>query len=496
MATELRQYNQAQQLYLTALTSAYRRSQLYQPSVWLGQEPEIDEKMLRDPDIAHAVGFRCKLVAGRQWTLVPKDANDPLADLAVDIGTKLLGHKLKKFTQSRALLARAFFHGQRWARIHGECVPLTLGDGKRRMWWVPTRLEDVDSRQVRMVPEVDTRTGEIANRYQLWNVGRGDWERDEKNQPRRMTNDDLRQYVVHTYEDEQGSLGFGKGLRDALAWCWRTKAHVFEEAGRAIERFAGGMMLAKVNGLKDGEQSLPNPALMQAVLSAIENARARHSLVIDRDDEIEVVQGSAEGWQMLTDFREALRSMVLTLVLSANLPTSADKGGSFALSETQADSTEATMQYDREALEESLTDSLVRQTWANNYPNLLELGLALPEDNYSSQPRFNIKQEQKLDPEKRANVAKMAHEIGLPLPKAELYEQLGFRQPEEGEDVLDGAEPMQAGFGPGGEGGTTAHAMLDGLFGRERPKPPAPPQPPSQGDEQGEDADEPAKAAV
>ena len=73
MTSDLRLRNQSQQLYTRALSSAWMNGvQIYDPSVWLNRDPEVEEKMLRDADIAHAVGYRRHLIAGRNWKLQPK----------------------------------------------------------------------------------------------------------------------------------------------------------------------------------------------------------------------------------------------------------------------------------------------------------------------------------------------------------------------------------------------------------------------------------------
>ena len=69
MSTELRTRNVSQQLYVRALSSAWRNNiELHDPSLWLLREPELEEKMLRDADIQHAVGYRRHLIAGKDWT--------------------------------------------------------------------------------------------------------------------------------------------------------------------------------------------------------------------------------------------------------------------------------------------------------------------------------------------------------------------------------------------------------------------------------------------
>jgi hypothetical protein len=51
MTTELRVQNQSQNLYVRALSTAYRSGiQVHDPSLWLLREPELEEKMLRDAE--------------------------------------------------------------------------------------------------------------------------------------------------------------------------------------------------------------------------------------------------------------------------------------------------------------------------------------------------------------------------------------------------------------------------------------------------------------
>jgi hypothetical protein len=161
--------------------------------------------------------------------------------------------------------------------------------------------------------------------------------------------------------------------------------------------------------------------------------------VHDKDDTISVLEMNGTGAQMLADFRKELRDTIFTLVLGANLPTNASEGGSFALASIQENSTEALLQFDRESLEETMTDRLLGCVWAKNHRNLWELGLA------DEKPRFNITQEKILDPEVRGRVIQMAVQNGLPVAKLEAYEQLGLRKPEDEEETLAPVAAMGGG---------------------------------------------------
>jgi len=420
MTQELRSRNQASQLYVRALGAAWRNGiELHDPSLWLIKEPEMEEKMLRDADIAHAVGFRRHLIAGRRWNVIPANEGNKRSALAVGVATHLL-QQIEHFTQARLNLARAFFSGARFARIHGKVKTLTLGDGKARKWWVPTRLEDMDKRMFRITPVRDE--GEPKIQWKQWDLLKDDW--------RPLTVEEIALTVRHVYQDDQASLGHGRGLREALAWWWWAKEHVFRESLQAVERFAQGILTAQVDGIRDATTGLPNEELIRAWRDVLEDLRSRHVLVHDAGDKIETINGSGEGWQMLSTMRSELRSTIFTLVLGANLTTSASDGGSYALAEIQENSTEALIQYDRETLEETLTKSLLGAIWWKNHSNMVELGLL------NEKPRFAITQEKRSDPQERAQVAQTLNSMGVELSLQDVLEQTGFRKPEAGEVVI------------------------------------------------------------
>lgn len=429
MTTELRIRNQAQNVYVRALTAAWRSGvQLHDPSLWLVREPELEEKMLRDADIAHAIGFRRHLIAGRQWKVIPQ-AVTPRTPLAVGVATALI-ESIRHFTTARLNLARAFFSGSRFGRIVGEPKVLPLGDGQLRTWWVPVRIEDRDKRSYRIVPEHDG--DELRAHWERWNVATGAWVPE--------TLDEATCTIRHVYQDDEATLGHGRALREALGWWWYAKTHVFGETLQAVERFAQGILKAKVDGVRDAETGLPNEELIRAWRDVLEDLRARHVLVHDSADEVEVIGQSGEGWQLLSEVRSELRSTIFTLVLGANLTTAADQGGSYALAEVQENSTEALVQFDRETLEETLSDDLLGAIWFRNHANFVELGI------HNQRPRFSITQEKVQDPVQRADVATKLSGMGVQLALEDVLEQTGYRKPEPGEEVI---EPTPAAPAPG-----------------------------------------------
>jgi hypothetical protein len=355
MTTELRiRSNQSQNQFVRAYSEAWRNQQhLHDPSTWLLREPEIEEKMLKDADIGQALTYRKHLIAGRKWALTPRCETDALCDLAVEVGTTLL-EGIDNFTGARMLLSRAFFSGSRFARIHHEPRVLTIGDGVARTWLVPTRLEDLDKRMYRIVPTNDGET--ISAHWERWNTARGEWKSESMQ--------DGVQTIRHIYQDDQASLGHGRGLREALGWWWYTKMHVMQESVQAVEKYAQGILTAKIDGLAAASADLDNTQVRDEWIDTLEDMRARNIIVYDSRDEIAVINGNAEGWQLLDRMEEKLKNTITTLILGSPLPTTASGGGSFALAKVQENSTEALVNFDRELLEgRGLNDPRRRQAW-------------------------------------------------------------------------------------------------------------------------------------
>lgn len=434
MVTELRTQNQAQQLYTRAISQAYRNNiQIHEPSIWLLRDPETEEKMLRDADIKHAITYRRHLIAGRNWTLSPSVEGSPRSDMSVHVGTELV-KGIKHFTRARLNLARAFFSGSRFARIHGTTKVMTLGDGVERTWWVPTALEDQSKHMYRMVPTTSNDEEQnITAHWERWHVGR------QKFEPESVS--DARRTIRHVYEDDQASLGHGSALREALGWVWYAKTHVAQESLQAVERFSQGIIHAQIDGARDAETGRPNEQVITDWVDLLEDLRAKHVIVSDKSDSIEIISGNAEGYQLLADIRSELKNSIYTLVMGANLTTSASEGGSYALAEVQENSTEALLQYDRETLQETLTEKLLGCIWAKNWANLAELGIA------REKPEFNIVQEKIQDPKERAEVASVLNGMGVELSRDDVMEQTGFRIPEPGEDVIEPTAPAAPGLG-------------------------------------------------
>lgn len=430
-------HNPAQTALVQTLTAAFRnRVQLWNPIVWESRDPALEEKMRRDGDIRGALDLRYSLVAGRTYTIQPTNSRAHNAPMVQLVTTALL-QELADFTEARKLLASACFSGARFARIEWMPRELTIGDGKLRTWLLPVRLRDADIRTYRQAPDWKPDADEVRSYWQRWSIPRGRWI-DE------TLEDDL-STIRHIYGNRQASLGYGDGLKDALAWWWYAKTEVFAESLAAVARFAQGILTAQVRGARDAA-GMPNREIIDRWRDVLEELRASNVIVYDAQDTVQHLDMTGTGAPLLEAYRRELRSTIYTLVLGANLTVQADTGGSFALGTVQKDNQDSVIQGDRDALEERLSRHLLRPLWALNAPNLRELDIT-----DADIPTLKLSAEIKRDPAERIQVAQGASNLGLPLSQAEVYEAIDFSVPEEGEPIIEPrpAAPAAPEFGFG-----------------------------------------------
>lgn len=412
----------AYQRYTQRLTSHVRdRVWVDDPSFALARDEEIYAKIRRDPVFAHAIDYRRRLAAGREWNVEPA-SDDPL-DRKLAIVLEALLRQLPGFTGARYTLAEAIFRGSAWAYVEGERRAVPLGKGFPELhWWVPTRMVDVDRRRFRLYRE-----GDAPPVWQLWSLERRDWQT--------LTPDQASWFVRVSYESTEDTLGYGRGLLDTLYYYAMAKTQLMDLALRAGDRFGHGTVVAQVARLAEAGPVGANESAWKRAEAFREQFRKHREdglFVIDAEDKLAALSGLGEGWQFLQSLIEYIDARVTTCVLGSNLPTSATAGGSYALADVQASATEAMVEFDREILAEHLTAGLLNLIVRLNRAPLAILGLST-----ARVGKLAIVHERTADdPEKVARAAQALMSIGLDLRKGDLYRRAGFTPPEPGDDML------------------------------------------------------------
>ena len=447
MSEAQRLYHAAGDLYLQTIEQSWGEERIRRPGMWLARDPESADKMRRNESIGMALDVRAERVAGRSHNLIPRDGGDPRGEFSCSVMDGLLGH-LRKFMEARKRLAMACFDGQAFGKIHGTIKRLDLGDGVLRNWWVPVRIEDQSQWRYRkrlVDPYADPPVA-YWQRREILGPNRSRWVTVEQ--------DDADTIICHTFADYEDALGYGRGLREQLGYPWYCLTHVNQEQLGAIERFARGWIMAKIDRAADADTGKPNSTVMSAWATKLEKMQSRHVLVMSKDDEVEVLKGSFEGWQMMDAYIDRMERRIDRLVNHAQLPTGgAADTGSLARAEVEESSSEALWAFDRICLEETLEDDLLTCCWRKNWPNIVALHLE------RSMPRLQITVEHKTDPAKLVTVYQGAHQMGLPIAEDDMYERFGIRKPDPSEKVLAAPAPADpfGGFGTGVPGfGTPA----------------------------------------
>jgi hypothetical protein len=429
------------ELYNRALSSAYRVwLRLYDQDYALAREPDAWEKIHRDPTICQAIEQRLNAVAARSWRIEAATDQDDDAK-AAQVIEEILG-QVRQFQSARKILAGAIFRARTYAFIEGRPQTFTITDDQPRTWWIPLRLRDVDRRRVRHVPihTPNPDGGEtLSVETQLWSV--------DKSEYVPMAHPEY--FVRVIYNDEEGRLSSGRGLMDSLYFYWWIKGIIWREGLGGLERWSQGIVIGKIDSLREGITTKQNEDVRDEMFEALRDMRSRHVLVVGKEDEIEVKDGGMQGHQMVTTFLKYIDEKILALCLGSSLPYGGgESGGSYARAAVEENSAEQLVQFDRQKMDEDLTNSLIALVWRMNRGVLVAMGLG-----NARMPRFSSVQEKKEDPQIAAQIITQMGQAGLPLRMDEVYHKIGFSKPREGVDeVFEGAAP-DAGSMPGMPGG-------------------------------------------
>lgn len=416
-----------QDLYVYALSSVYRSGyRIYDPDYALSREPDIYEKVRRDPVVNHAIQQRLHMIAGHKWIIEPR-GDTPMDKQAARILTEMV-EEIPSFTEARYELAQAVILGRTFEFIGGGTRRTTFG-GVLGDWWTPAGLEDIDRRRFRFVP-VWTGKGDgrkLSVTMQLYSIERDMWEDVEHPE----------WFIKHIYGDEEARLGHGRGLLESIYFYHWVKTTVFKEGLQGLERWAQGMVIAKIDGLRAADTGAPNQTVANAWLNLLEQTRGRNFVAADSKDEVDVKEPGASGQNMVHQWLSYLDDALTRLVLGSIRPTG---GGSTGVRDggvsEEANSTESLIQYDRDLLDETLTRDLLGALWRYNRPMLMAAGAGA-----AKMPRFRTVPERMRNPKEAVEILSQAMTAGMKFKEQEAYAAIGFSPPAEGDKIVEGRPP-------------------------------------------------------
>lgn len=447
--------------YGRTLGSMLRSYRLWDPDYALSRDPQVYDRMRRDPVIGFALRLRKLMAAGRDWYIEAAGSDDK-AKLMAQVMEDLL-KQIEYFDAARFNLGEAIVAGSRWAKIEGETRTLAIAGQKPREWRVCVRLRDIDKRRFRQFPvdlpsvkrtvRVPTSSGEPTFQvlteqrrvwvWQIWRPLQQVWETIDRDS-----------YVRHVNDDREDTLGYGGGLASELYTYWFAKEVALQHGLQFLERWAQGVILAKVETLRDGQASSPTSTeRMQKWLTVLETMRSRHALVMDAKDSIEIKDAPTGGLDSCMTMIRYLDGSMRVAILGASLPTQSEvEGGSYALADVQAAVSQTLARFDAAGKEETIRRDVLGWLKRENHAIFVELGLE-----HQPLPFFKIREDRKDNHESRANVLLKAQQAGMDVREDEAYAQLGFTPPGILDKVLDAQsnESMDA--------AAAGHPLVQGL---------------------------------
>lgn len=433
--TEIFPATQASDEYVSELQAAVSGDIIWNPSFALWRDSKAWQKMRRDSDFEALIQLRRRMFASSDVTIEP--GGDTPEDVAVaSLFEQALDHT-ENFKKARYRLADAAFRGVTYAQIHGSVVETEFsvpGDlGERVMlepmnWWVFDEFEDIGPDRVRLQRPTEKRgqfTTKVTGAEHLWHIysiERTQWEVVER--------PDL--LIRHTYEEAEDSLGYGIGLLDALWFTWYALQVLKREGLQGVTRWAQGIIMAKVDSLRDASTGKTNTILARNILTMLSKTLSRNVQVWDKTDEVETVSWDGKGHEILQTTKDDLLRSAYRLVMGALLPFGmAIDVGSNARAQQEQETSDDYLQYDYDSMSGDLSRPLVSIWRYVNGPNLAELGLKLAKD-----PKIVLAKVRRHDPKEQIQVVGEALASGIPLRKDEVYERIGFTRPADDDDVF------------------------------------------------------------
>lgn len=479
VGAELFRTNPQAQTFVSMISSIYKRiGPLYDPDNALFEDANAWTRVLRDDRFRSYISMRLAKVARLTWQMEP--ASDRPEDVAAATTAEECFRQIPAFTSSRRHLAKFAFWGSSHAWIEGRREWRMCGTspstprGHLAEWWVPTYIKPLDKRQViyRTLP-VKGEDGVVRYTTEtlLGTIDAG------VHEP--MKNPEC--LVSCTYDDEVERLGYGRGLLETLYHIYWIKGIVRRIGLSGLEKWAHGIVAARLDSTSRGAIDDDTAALAQTTLDTLMAMRDNGAIVLDKNDELEVLTQSGAGGELTLKWLAYCDEGAAQLCLGSIRPTGGGEGGSLARTTEEATTTDDLLDCDREMIDEAITRHVVQLWWDLNQGPLLAMGLGT-----AKMPRFRSLHTDREDPEKVGRTLKLAQEIGMSISADDAHRRMGVKRPGANEETLEAPNPEPSGFG--GFGGDPFASMGAG-------KPPAKPTPGAKPDEPTEPGPEALSAA-
>lgn len=407
--------------YGYALSSAFRSQYVYDPSFALAREPDIWELVQNDAVVKSAMDRSGKATV-RPWRMEPFDGSKDKPDRQICAVIKDGLRNITRFNRRRRRISEARILGRTYGVILWQRRSMSLGGSPEMDWYVPYEIVDVDRRRFHWA--ADWKDGvKTGVHLEMWNTNTGRWE---------LLPPELRGSMIeYIYQDTEDRVGNGRGLIEPTYFYHYMKTVTFEKISQGIDRWANGVWIGTLDGLRNASTGKTNEALRQGMLQVMETMRSQHVAVLEKVDDIKVLETSGTGHQISIDFVRYLDESIERLYNGSVRPAGHSVGGTGSKSagQTEQDETESFFQEEREDLDSVFGRDLVGAFIRNNRPQLERMGLAK-----ARKPAFTSEQIKKQDPKTAVEVMNAAK---VPLSMRQYYEKIECEQPDDDEEIVE-----------------------------------------------------------
>lgn len=400
-------------LYGYALSSAYRRAWVFEPSYALSKEPDIWEIVRSDVGFSASIDRYTNQVTKPWHVEAAKKSKDEKDQQYAEIVSDAIG-QIYDFDNARRVMSEAAFLGRRYAFIESERRFISLGGEAEMEWIVPTILKDVDRRRFRWIPT--EKDGKRITKLAFFNTITMQWV--EVSPSFRQA---LIEFIWYNTEDRVGN---GRGWLESIYFAHYMKSNTIVKIGDGVDRWAKGIWLGKLDGLRNASTDQTNTDLVEGMKTMLRSMRNDNIGIIENVDDIQVIETTGSGHQIAMDFVHYWDDAVERLVNGSTRPTGlgGSKTGARAQAETEEDTSEAHYQPARDTGDAVINRDLIG--WFISQPlnrqNLKKLGCL-----DAKRPIFHSRQEKKEAIADLIASATFFTSNGLPLIEGEAYERLG-----------------------------------------------------------------------
>lgn len=411
----LLQASVSDQLYGYALSSAYRRAYVYDPSYALSKEPDIWEIVRSDVGFSASIDRYTNQVTKPWHVEAAKKSKDEKDQQYAEIVSDAIG-QIFDFDNARRVMSEAAFLGRRYSKIESERRTISLGGEAEMEWIVPTVLKDIDRRRFRWVPIHDAKGKLTDTKLHMFDLDSGQW---------REVHKEFRQALIEfIWYNTEDRVGYGRGWLESIYFAHYMKTNTVMKMQDGIDRWAKGIWLGKIDGLRNASTGTTNTDMLEGMKTMLRSMRNDNIGIIENVDDIQVIESTGTGHQMTMEAIHYWDDSVERLVNGSTRPTGlgGSKTGARAQAETEEDSSEAHYQPARDTGDAVINRDLIG--WFISQPlnreNLKKLGCA-----DAKRPVFHSRQEKKEAIADILASATMFMQNGLPLVEQEVYERAG-----------------------------------------------------------------------